>query len=102
MPNRTDQPPDQPTPALPEPSYAAQVLTTIAAELDHPGARGRLLAEPSLRRAFTRAVAYRLHKLPTPIADTVAARVASLLPPGGPAITQHAVAIRLRDIAKGL
>lgn len=97
-----DVPPEQHTPLLPEPSYAAQVLGRIADQLEQPGNRGRLLQEVSLRRAFNTAVAEQLHTLPTPVADSAADKVARALPDCGPNITQGTYAALLRQAAEGV
>ncbi|MGW4042983.1 hypothetical protein [Streptomyces sp. NPDC004721] len=101
MPNRTDQPLPQHTPALPEPSYARQVLDVIVDELERTGNRRRLLTEVGLRRAFTVAVAAKLHALPTAVANEVSEQVAKLLPNTGPVITHGGYATLLREIAQG-
>lgn len=101
MPNRTDQPPDQPTPALPEPSYASQVLTLAAAELERMG-KARVITEINLRRAFRVAVAARLHSLPTVVADKAAATAWAAIPPGIEGNTHRVQAAVLRGVARGL
>ncbi|MVO84168.1 hypothetical protein GPA10_05125 [Streptomyces sp. p1417] len=101
MPERTDQPPEQPTPALPAPSYAAQVLTTAAAELERMG-RTSLVTEGALRRAITVAVATRLHQLPTTVADEAARRAWAAIPPGVDGNTGRVQAAVLRGTARRL
>jgi hypothetical protein len=95
-------PPEQHTPPLPEPSYARQVIEVMAAELERTGNRRRLLTEVGLRRAFTVAVAAKLHTLPTVVANEVADRVAALLPGSGPLDTHGAYAQQLRKIAEAV
>ncbi|MFD5697475.1 hypothetical protein [Streptomyces lasiicapitis] len=101
MPERIHRPPDQPSPQLPAPSYAAQVLTTAAAELERMG-KGRIVTEGTLRRAFTVAVAARLHTLPNRIADAVSARAWGTIPAGIEGNTHRVQAAVLRGIARGL
>ncbi|QCX81077.1 hypothetical protein C9F11_37470 [Streptomyces sp. YIM 121038] len=101
MPNRTDQPPDQPSPALPEPSYAVDVLTTAADVLEGMG-RDRRVTETTLRRAVTVAVATHLHTLPTAVADTAAARAWAAIPAGVDGNTHHVQAQVLRGVARRL
>lgn len=96
----TLRPPDQHSPQLPEPSYASVVLTTMAAWMERVANRRRLLTEVGLRRAFTVAVAARLHQLPTAVADEVAARVARMLPDCGPVTTHGQYAAVLRQLAE--
>lgn len=98
----TYAPPDQHSPALPEPSYARQVIEAIATELERPANRRRLLTEVGLRRAFNTAVAVRLHQLPTPVANEVSDRVAAMLPDSTPAATHGQYAEVLRELAGGL
>lgn len=86
-------------PVLPEPSYASTVIATMADELERTGNRRRLLTEVGLNRAFTVAVAARLHALPTIVADEVSERVARLLPPLAPDTTCGQYAPLLRTLA---
>jgi CRP-like cAMP-binding protein len=99
MPEPIQQPQGQPSTPLPEPSYAQQVIETIAAELERTANRRRLLTEVGLRRAFTVSVAARLHHLPTAVANEGADHVAELLPDTGPLITHGEYALHLREIA---
>lgn len=98
----TDHFPAQHPPGLPEPSYARQVITTIAAELERTGNRRDLVTDVSLRRAFTVSVAAKLHSLPTPVADEVSTQVADLLPDPTLTITRSACVHRLRELAEAL
>ena len=97
--DRTDQPPEQPTPVLPEPSYARVVIDQIAALVDL-APPDSLIGSPGLRHLFTVAVAAELHELPTPVADEVAEKVDALLPPLAPDTTCGAYAPLLRTLAK--
>jgi hypothetical protein len=96
------KPPDQPTPPLPEPTYASVVLTTVAAELERTGNRRDLVSDIALRRAFTVSVAARLHTLPTAVADEVSKKVADLLPDPALIITRGACTLRLRQLAEAV
>ena len=100
--DRTDHSPTQHPPGLPEPSYARQVITTIAAELERTGNRRDLVTGIDMRRAFTVSVAARLHQLPTPVADEVSAKVADLLPDPALTITRSECTHRLRQLAEAV
>lgn len=94
--DRNDRPPEQPTP------HARTVIEAIAAYMEAPPNRGRLLTRIGVQRAFNIAVAARLHDLPTAVADEVSDRVAELLPDTGPTITHGEYAKLLRQVAEGL
>jgi hypothetical protein len=104
MPHRTDHVLDQHPPGLPEPSYARLTIESIARVLEMPGNRGRLISEPTLRRAYEISVAttVTVHNLPDPVANTVSERVAQLLP-DAPANTTHGTyAQQLRQLAEAV
>ncbi|MEI5100325.1 hypothetical protein RB200_19580 [Streptomyces sp. PmtG] len=101
MPERIHRPPDQPSPQLPEPSYASQVLTTAAAELERMG-QAHITTETTLRRAITVAVAARLHTLPTAVADAAASTAWAAIPPGVDGNTHRVQAAVLRGAARRL
>ena len=101
MPEITDQPPDQHSPVLPEPSYAAQVLMAAAAELERVGP-GRRATETALRRAITVAVAARLHHLPDAVVRQAATRAWDAIPAGVEGNTNGVQARILRGAARGL
>jgi hypothetical protein len=102
MGHRTDRPPERPTPAIPEPSYAQQVIGCMAAELERTGNHRDLITDITLRRMFTVAVAAKLHQLPTPVADEVASKVADRLPDPALTITLGDCITRLRETAEAL
>ncbi|MEL3944848.1 hypothetical protein [Streptomyces sp. LNU-CPARS28] len=100
MPERIDQPPEQPTPGQPVPSYAAQVLTTAAAELKRTNAG--LATEALLRRTINSAVAARLHHLPAAVVRKAAARAWAAIPAGVAGNSTSFQAAVLRGVARGL
>lgn len=100
--DRTDHQVAQHPPGLPEPSYASQVLTTMASELNRTGNRRDLVTDIRLRRAYTVAVAAKLHQLPTAVADEVAVKVADLLPDPTLTITHGETVTRLRQLAEAV
>lgn len=101
MPNATDQRVVQPSPALPEPSYARQVIDRIT-ELLTLAKPDSLVSSIGLRRVFTVAVAEQvtLLNLPDAVANTVTERVDRLLPPVAPDTTVEAYTGLLRTLAR--
>jgi hypothetical protein len=101
MPDLTHQPQaaEAPSSPLTEPSYAAQVLETMADELIRVG-KSRIVTEVMLRRAHRVAVAARLHALPTPVADEAAAKAWAAIPADAAGNTHAEQAALLRTVAR--
>jgi hypothetical protein len=72
----------------------------MADELERTNLRRQLLDDIHTRRAFTVAVAARLHTLPTVVGNEVSERVAKLLPPLAPDSTTSTYAPLLRTLAR--
>lgn len=102
MPNRTDQPAAQPTPVLPEPSYARLSLQAMAGDLEQTEPAATPMTEPALHRAYVVCVAKVTGclNLPDPVADEVSEKVGRLLPPINPGITYGEYAPLLRTLAR--
>ncbi|MEU6497555.1 hypothetical protein ABZ890_45620 [Streptomyces sp. NPDC046984] len=98
MPERTEQPPEQPSPALPETTYTRRALTVMADEMERISNRRRLLTEVGLRLAFTAAIG----TLPEEMADHIGDQVTALLPDTGPVITHGSYARLLRQTTESL
>ncbi|MGW5590244.1 hypothetical protein [Streptomyces sp. NPDC003857] len=98
MAERTDQPPEQHSPALPETTYTRRALTVMADEMERISNRRRLLTEVGLRLAFTAAIG----TLPEGVADHIGDQVTALLPDTGPVITHGSYARLLRQTAENL
>ena len=64
MPERTDQPTDQHSPGSPEPSNACRLMQAMAAYMEAPGNRGRLLTRVGVQRALAQAAEQTLSALP--------------------------------------
>ncbi|MGW4560088.1 hypothetical protein ACWEOV_41735 [Streptomyces sp. NPDC004365] len=98
MPNRTDRPPEQHSPALPETTYTRHALTVMADEMERRTNRRRLLTEVGLRLAFNAAIG----TLPEEVAEHIGEQVTALLPDTGPVITHGSYARLLRQTAESI
>ncbi|MGW2550678.1 hypothetical protein [Streptomyces sp. NPDC001635] len=98
MPERTEQPPEQHSPALPETTYTQRALTAMADEMERISNRRRLLTEVGLRLAFNAAIG----TLPEEVAEHSGEQVTALLPDTGPVITHGSYARLLRQTAENI
>ncbi|GED89335.1 hypothetical protein [Streptomyces sp. 6-11-2] len=74
----------------------------MADEVERAGNRRDLITHIALRRAYTVAVAAKLHQLPTPVADEVSAKVAGLLPDPAATLLRSECTSRLRELTEAV
>ncbi|MFJ5151396.1 hypothetical protein ACIQCF_07370 [Streptomyces sp. NPDC088353] len=74
----------------------------MADEVERAGNQRDLITDIALRRAYTVAVAAKLHQLPTLVADEVSAKVADLLPDPAATLLRGDCTSRLRELAEAM
>lgn len=102
MPDSTQPPPDQHSPGSPEPSYARRLVEAMAAYMEAPGNRSRLLTRVGVQRALAQAAEQTLNALPDTDADETLKRVTAVLPDRPPSITHGTYGQLLRQTAEEL